>query len=90
MPEVAQSLISQSRSREETEPPGKERKHHKTETDSTTTMLDEMRAMRAMLMKDHAKRDEQHQELTGSFADLKNQVKLVSKSVDNERATRET
>ena len=74
-----QSLLSQSRRREEVESPGQDKKHFKTE--EYNPVLEEMRAMRSMLTKDQERRDEQHKELTGSFDDLKDQVKLVSKAV---------
>ena len=80
------SLLSQSRAREETESPGKEKKSFKAENDASVFLTE----MRAMFAKEREVSNKQHDVLVDKFTDMNNRMGVLSVAVDEERTSRGT
>ena len=74
------SLLAQSRPREETVSPGKERKSSKTDTDASLFLTE----MRSMFAKEREVNNKQHVVLVEKFTDLNDRMAKMSVTIDEE------
>ena len=80
----SESLLAQTRAREEADSPGKDRKSFKGENDASIFLTE----MRAMFAKEREASDKQHGVLVEDMPDMNDQMKQLSGSIDEERRAR--